>query len=86
MNAGFERPTFRHDEPAELGDADADMAKALRHAKEACELIERAAPMSGARGHSIRIAQAISESLVVELEAITGKSARSKILRTPPRS
>jgi hypothetical protein len=52
--------------------ADAELREALRLARGACELLDRAAPASGQRGHSIRIAQAISESLVKELEMVTG--------------
>jgi len=52
--------------------ADAELREALRLARGACELLDHAAPMSGPRGHSVRIAQAISESLVKELEVVTG--------------
>jgi hypothetical protein len=59
--------------------AEAELREALRLARGACELLDRAAPASGPRGHSIRIAQAISESLVIELEMVTGKgSMRAK--------
>ena len=53
--------------------AEAELREALRLARGACELLDRAAPASGSRGHAIRIAQAISESLVTELEIVTGK-------------
>ena len=59
--------------------AEAELHEALRLARGACELLDRAAPASGSRGHSVRIAQAISESLVTELEMVTGKgSTRAK--------
>jgi len=64
--------------------AEDELREAVRLAREVRTLLDHAAPASGPRGHSIRIAQAISESLVTELEIITGKSgplsARAKRL------
>jgi hypothetical protein len=65
----------RADPTTDAAEADAELREALRLARGACELLDRAAPASGARGHSIRIAQAISESLVTELEMVTGRGA-----------
>ena len=71
MMATQERP-LADAQPLSSEIADADLREALRLARGACELLNHAAPISGPRGHSIRIAQAISESLVKELEMVTG--------------
>ncbi len=88
MIAAHDRLSLRISDPTEMGQdgrkiegetgretdiAEAELREALRLARGACELLDRAAPASGQRGHSIRIAQAISESLVTELEMVTGK-------------
>ncbi len=84
MIAAHDRLSLRISDPTEIGVesrkiqgetdvAEAELREALRLARGACELLDRAAPASGQRGHSIRIAQAISESLVTELEMVTGK-------------
>jgi hypothetical protein len=80
MSAEFDRKSLRTE--IALASADPDIAEALRLARDVCELIERAAPASGPNGHSLRIAHAVSESLVTELEVLVHRAS----LRPPRRA